>query len=66
MKKIRKLQTYKLNGQFTAEVMEKVESAQRIKDVYTFSRLGRTLASYSFGRSARRKMIWRRISILRR
>ncbi len=66
MKELRGLKVYKLKRGFTAEVMEKVETAQRLKGLYALSRIGRTIVSYSFGRSARRKVIWRRILIARR
>jgi len=66
MKEFEELKAYRLDGGFIAEVMEKVELAQRMKGLYTISRMGRTLASYSFGRLARRKVVRRRILIPRR
>ncbi len=66
MKRLRELKVHKLDGNFTSEVMAKIELAQRMKGLYTFSRIGRTLASYGFGRMVRRKVVRRRILIPRR
>jgi len=66
MKEFEELKAYRLAGDFTTEVMEKVELAQRLKGLYAISRMGRTLTFYSFGRSARRKVVRRKILISRR
>jgi len=66
MKELRGLKVYKLDGNFTLEVMGKVELAQRMRGLYTLSRMGRILASYSFSRFVPRKVVRRRILIARR
>jgi len=66
MRELRELKVHKLDGNFILEVMGKVELAQRMRGLYTLSRMGRTLASYSFGRLARRRVVRRRILIPRR